>query len=110
MADEYISKQKAKDLMGCCLASAKAQYKAEKNEFKKARYGDYISTIQAMIDVVGAVEVADDLISKDKVLKLIESFKVGSNQKLSKEDFERNVVLCMLEDEIKGITLEEACK
>ena len=59
MADEYISKQRAKDLMGCCLASAKAQYKAEKNEFKKARYGDYISTIQAMIDVVGAVEVAD---------------------------------------------------
>ena len=46
MTYEYISKQRAKDLMGCCLASAKAQYKAEKNEFKKARYGDYISTIQ----------------------------------------------------------------
>ena len=56
---EYIEKQRAKDLMGCCLASAKAQYKAEKNEFKKSRYGDYISTIQAMIDVVGAVEAAD---------------------------------------------------
>lgn len=59
MTYEYISKQRAKDLMGCCLASAKAQYKAEKNEFKKSRYGDYISTIQAMIDVVGAVEAAD---------------------------------------------------
>lgn len=56
---EYISKQKAKDLMGCCLASAKANYKAAKDEFTKARFGDYISTIQAMIDVVGAVEAAD---------------------------------------------------
>lgn len=56
---EYISKQRAKDLMGCCLASAKAEYKVAKDEFTKARFGDYISTIQAMIDVVGAVEVAD---------------------------------------------------
>lgn len=56
---EYISKQRAKDLMGCCLASAKANYKAAKDEFTKARFGDYISTIQAMIDVVGAVEAAD---------------------------------------------------
>lgn len=57
--DEYISKQKAKDLMGCCLASAKAEYKAAKDVFTKARFGDYISAIQAMIDVVGAVEAAD---------------------------------------------------
>lgn len=56
---EYISKKRAKDLMGCCLASAKASYKAAKDEFTKARFGDYISTIQAMIDVVGAVEAAD---------------------------------------------------
>ncbi len=56
---EYISKQRAKDLMGCCLASAKAEYKVAKDEFTKARFGDYISTIQAMIDVVGAVEAAD---------------------------------------------------
>ena len=51
----------------------------------------------------------DGLISKDEVLKLIESFKVVSNQKLSKEDFERNDVLRMLEEVIKGVTLEEAC-
>ena len=51
----------------------------------------------------------DDLISKDEILKLIESFKVVSNQKLSKEDFERNDVLRMLEEVIKGVTLEEAC-
>lgn len=57
--NEYISKQRAKDLMGCCLASAKAEYKAAKDEFTKARYGDYISTIQSMIDVVGAVEAAE---------------------------------------------------
>ena len=58
MAD-YISKQRAKDLMGCCLASAKAEYKSAKDEFTKARFEDYISTIQAMIDVVGSVEAAD---------------------------------------------------
>lgn len=57
--DEYISKQRAKDLMGCCLASAKAEYKAAKGGLKKARYGDYISAIQSMIDVVGKVEAAD---------------------------------------------------
>lgn len=57
--DEYISKQRAKDLMGCCLASAKAEHKAAKEVFTKARFGDYISTIQAMIDVVGSVEAAD---------------------------------------------------
>lgn len=57
--DEYISKQRAKDLMGCCLASAKAEYRAAKDEFTKARFGDYISAIQSMIDVVGAVEAAD---------------------------------------------------
>lgn len=56
---EYISKQRAKDLMGCCLASAKAEYKAAKDVFTKARFGDYISAIQSMIDVVGAVEAAD---------------------------------------------------
>lgn len=59
MADEYISKQRAKDLMGCCLASAKAEYKAAKDEFTKARFGDYISSIQSMIDVVGSVEPTD---------------------------------------------------
>lgn len=52
----------------------------------------------------------DKLISMNNVLKLIESFKVVSNQKLSKEEFERNNILCMLEDEIKGMTLEGACK
>lgn len=57
--DEYISKQRAKDLMGCCLASAKAEYKAAKDGLTKARFGDYISTIQSMIDVVGAVESVD---------------------------------------------------
>ena len=56
---EYISKERAKDLMGCCLASAKAEYKAAKDEFTKARFGDYISSIQSMIDVVGSVEAAD---------------------------------------------------
>ena len=56
---EYIEKQRAKDLMGCCLASAKAEYKAAKDVFTKAKFEDYIETIQAMIDVVGAVEVAD---------------------------------------------------
>ena len=59
MNDEYISKQKAKDLMGCCLASAKAEYKAAKDVFTKARFGDCISAIQSMIDVVGTVEAAD---------------------------------------------------
>lgn len=57
--DEYISKQRAKDLMGCCLESMKAEYKDAKGGLKKARYGDYISAIQGMIDVVGKVEAAD---------------------------------------------------
>lgn len=57
--NEYISKQRAKDLMGCCLASAKAEYKDAKGVFTKARFGDYISAIQSMIDVVGTVEAAD---------------------------------------------------
>ena len=57
--DEYISKQKAKDFMGCCLASAKAEYKDAKGGLKKARYGDYISAIQGMIDVVDLVQSAD---------------------------------------------------
>lgn len=56
---EYIIKQKVIDRMGCCLASAKAEYKAAKDEFTKARFGDYISAIQAMIDVTGSVEAAD---------------------------------------------------
>lgn len=56
--NEYISKQRAKDLMGCCLASTKAEYKAAKDEFTKARFGDYISAIQSMIDVIDKVEVA----------------------------------------------------
>lgn len=59
MANEYISKQRAKDLMGCCLASAKANYKEETNIFKREKFQCYVETIEAMIDVVGAVEVAD---------------------------------------------------
>lgn len=59
MADEYISKQRAKDLMGCCLASAKANFKSETSVYKKAQFQDYINTIEAMIDVVGAVEASD---------------------------------------------------
>ena len=57
--DEYIIKQKVTDRMGCCLAYAKAEYKAAKDEFTKARFGDYISAIQAMIDVVECSEAAD---------------------------------------------------
>lgn len=56
---EYIIKQKVTDRMGCCLANVKAEYKAAKDEFTKVRFGDYISAIQAMIDVVGCVEEAD---------------------------------------------------
>ena len=56
---EYIIKQKVTDRMGCCLANAKAEYKAAKDEFTKARFGDYISAIQAMIDVVECSETAD---------------------------------------------------
>jgi rubrerythrin len=56
---EYISKQRAKDLMGCCLASAKANYKEETDVFKRAKFQCYVETIEAMIDVVGAVEAAD---------------------------------------------------
>ena len=56
---EYIIKQKVTDRMGCCLANAKAEYKAAKDEFTKARFGDYISAIQAMIDVVECSEAAD---------------------------------------------------
>lgn len=52
----------------------------------------------------------DKLISMNNVLKSIESFKVVSNQKLSKEEFERNDTLCMLEDEIKRMALEGGCK
>lgn len=59
MADEYINKQRAKDLLGCCLASAKANYKEETNIFKKTKFQCYVETIEAMIDVVGAVEAAD---------------------------------------------------
>ena len=57
--DEYISKQRAKDLMGCCIASAKANLKVETSIFKKAEYESIIKTIESMIDVVGAVEAAD---------------------------------------------------
>lgn len=57
--DEYISKQRAKDLVGCCLASAKAEYKAAKDEFTKARFEDYMMAMRSMIDVVGSVEAAD---------------------------------------------------
>lgn len=57
--DEYISKQRAKDLMGCCLASAKANYKEETDVFKRAKFQCYVETIEAMIDVVGAVETSD---------------------------------------------------
>lgn len=57
--DEYISKQRAKDLMGCCLASAKANSKDETSVFKKEKFKHYAETIEAMIDVVGSVEVAD---------------------------------------------------
>lgn len=56
---EYISKQRAKDLMGCCLASAKANLKVETSIFKKAEFESIIKTIESMIDVVGAVEAAD---------------------------------------------------
>lgn len=59
MADEYISKQRAKDLMSCCLASAKANYKKETDVFKRAKFQCYVETIEAMIDVVGAVEAVD---------------------------------------------------
>ena len=64
--DEYISKQRAKDSMGCCLAFVKAEYKAAKDEFTKARFGDYISAIQSMIDVVSSVEASDVWIRIDK--------------------------------------------
>ena len=57
--NDYISKQRAKDLMGCCLASAKANYKAETSVFKKEQFKRYAETIEAMIDVVGAVEASD---------------------------------------------------
>lgn len=56
---EYIIKQKVTDRMGCCLAYAKAEYKAAKDEFTKARFGDYILSIQAMIDVVKCSEAED---------------------------------------------------
>jgi hypothetical protein len=56
---EYISKQRAKDLMGCCLASAKANLKVETSIFKKAEFESIIKTVESMIDVVGAVEAAD---------------------------------------------------
>lgn len=56
---EYISKQRAKDFMGCCLASAKANYKEETDVFKRAKFQCYVETIEAMIDVVGSVEAAD---------------------------------------------------
>lgn len=57
--NEYISKQRVKDLMGCCLADVKAEYKAAKGEFTKSRFAAYISAIQSMIDVVDSVETAD---------------------------------------------------
>lgn len=56
---EYISKQKVKDLMGCCLASAKANFKAETNVIRKVQFHDQVDTIEAMINVVDSVEVPD---------------------------------------------------
>lgn len=56
---EYINKQRAKDLMGCCLASAKANLKTETSIFKRAEFESIIKTVESMIDVVGAVESAD---------------------------------------------------
>lgn len=50
-----------------------------------------------------------ETISKDEVLKLIEKFKIVSNQKLSKEDFELNDTLRLIQDEIRGVTLENSC-
>ena len=56
---EYISKQRAIDFMGCCLVSAKANYKDETSVFKKEQFKHYAEAIEAMIDVVGSVEAAD---------------------------------------------------
>lgn len=70
---EYISKQRAKDLMGCCLVSAKANYKEETDVFKRAKFQCYIETIEAMIDVVGAVETADvKILKREKWKEILE--------------------------------------
>lgn len=77
--DEYISKQRAKDLMGCCLASAKANYKAETSVFKKEQFKHYAETIEAMIDVVGAVEAADVQPVKRGKWKFTEKLILGNH-------------------------------
>lgn len=46
----------------------------------------------------------------EQVNKIIESHKVISSHELTKEEFEHNDTLRIIQDEINGITLEEACK
>lgn len=47
-------------------------------------------------------KLTDTMIDKKEVLRIIESFKVFSNQKLSKEDFNRNFTLQLIQEEISG--------
>ena len=49
----------------------------------------------------------DTMIDKKEVLRIIESYKVNSNQKLSKEDFNRNFTLQLMQEEISGTICEQ---
>lgn len=51
--------------------------------------------------------LTDAMIDKKEVLEIIESFKVFSNQKLSKEDFNRNFTLQLIQEEISGAIYEQ---
>lgn len=51
--------------------------------------------------------LTDAMIDKKEVLEIIESFKVFSNQKLSKEDFNHNFTLQLIQEEISGAIYEQ---
>ena len=51
--------------------------------------------------------LTDTMIDKKEVFEIIESYKVSSNQKLSKEDFNRNFTLQLIQEEISDTICEQ---
>ena len=51
--------------------------------------------------------LTDTMIDKKEIFRIVESYKVVSNQKLSKEDFNLNFTLQLIQDEISGAICEQ---
>ena len=79
--------------------------KAWKDEWKptwESIRGDTFMEAKLIVMDLPPINMSN-FINKEDVLRIIESFKVGGNQKLSKEEFERNNTLQLIQDEIQGI-------